>query len=74
MILGQAIKYIHHEKKIMYRDINLENVFLSKGNVILGDYGQSKVHDHTVVAGVINLMYLVYTVLRYFWWILILAF
>lgn len=42
-----AVKYIH-DKRILHRDIKAQNIFLTEGGKIkLGDFGISKVLDHT---------------------------
>jgi NIMA (never in mitosis gene a)-related kinase len=42
-----ALKHIH-DRKILHRDIKCQNIFLTKGIVVkMGDFGISKVLDHT---------------------------
>lgn len=45
--LALAVKYIH-DKKILHRDLKVQNVFLMKdGTVKLGDFGIARVLEHT---------------------------
>jgi NIMA (never in mitosis gene a)-related kinase len=47
-----ALEFVHR-KKILHRDIKSSNIFLrSNGSVKLGDFGISKILEHTVDAAV----------------------
>lgn len=42
-----SLEYIH-KRKILHRDLKSQNVFLTKNNTLkLGDFGISKVLEHT---------------------------
>jgi non-specific serine/threonine protein kinase/NIMA (never in mitosis gene a)-related kinase len=42
--IALSIFYLH-ERKILHRDIKTQNIFLTNGKVVLGDFGVSKVLD-----------------------------
>jgi len=50
----QALQYIHHEKRILHRDLKTSNLFLmqSKQVVKLGDFGISRVLEGSIEAAI----------------------
>ena len=42
--LALSIFYLH-ERRILHRDIKTQNIFLTNGRIMLGDFGVSKVLD-----------------------------
>lgn len=52
--LALSIFYLH-EKRVLHRDIKTQNVFITNGKVMLGDFGVSKVLDQAVDLAMTNI-------------------
>lgn len=52
--LALSIFYLH-ERRVLHRDIKTQNVFLTNGKIMLGDFGVSKVLDQAVDLAVTNI-------------------
>ena len=52
--LALSIFYLH-ERRVLHRDIKTQNIFLTNGKIMLGDFGVSKVLDQAADLAITNI-------------------